>query len=201
MANTKSETFGDYDLARALDFLGLFPHVKWDIDAPAIPASENLKDNLKRAERQVTIGSNEWEQRLFMELIFLEALENHDLRMWQEKQVDAGKAPFRGKADFVFTQYQVSFKLPYIILCEAKKDDFEQGWGQCLMAAKASHMLNLQQGHNFDVHGIVSSGRVWEFGKYTTNNQFYKTDSYSILQLDTLLGVLDQIFTDCEANV
>jgi len=44
-------------------------------------AGDSLKLGLKRTERQVITGSNEWEQRLFMELVFLAALENHDIRM------------------------------------------------------------------------------------------------------------------------
>jgi hypothetical protein len=87
-----------------------------------------------------------------------------------------------------------------VVLSEAKKDDFEQGWGQCLMAAKASQMINEKNGYKFDVYGIVSNGKVWEFGKYVVDNKFYKTDAYSIAQLDILLGILNEIFTDCEAH-
>jgi hypothetical protein len=142
MIEEEKETFGNFDFAKALEFLNLFPYSKWEVKVSPIQASEALKINLKRAERQVTAASNEWEQRLFMELIFLEALENHNIRMWQEKRVDAGRSLFIGKADFVFTQYQASFKIPYVVLSEAKKDDFEQGWGQCLMAAKASQIIH-----------------------------------------------------------
>jgi hypothetical protein len=198
MVKGNQETFGDFDFAKALEFLDLFPYFKWYIEVHPLQASENLKVNLKRAERQVTTGSNEWEQRLFMELIFLEALENHNIRMWQEKQIDAGNSPFRGKTDFVFTPYQASFKMPYIVLSEAKQDDFEKGWGQCLMAVKSSQIINEKYEYKFDVYGIVSNGKVWEFGKYTTDNKFYKTDAYSIGQLEILLGILNQIFTNCE---
>ncbi len=200
MTEIEKETFGNFDLARALEFLDLFPYLKWEIQFKPIQPSEALKINLRRAERQVAAGSNEWEQRLFMELIFLEALEDHDIRMWQEKQIDAGESPFRGKADFAFTPYQVSFKTPYIILAEAKKDDFEQGWGQCLMAVKAAQIVNEKGGYHFDVYGIVSSGKIWEFGKYTTANQFHRTDAYTIAQPELILGILDVIFTECEAH-
>jgi len=196
----KDETFGDFDLARALEYLQLFPYEKWEIDATPVPVSEVLKVNLRRAERQINTGSNEWEQRLFMELVFLEVLEDHDLRMWQEKQVDAGGSPFKGKADFVFTPYQARFKLPYVVMCEAKKDNFDQGWGQCVMASKAAHMLNEKNGQIFDMYAIVSSGKAWEFGKYTTDHKFYKTGLYSLEQTDVLLGVLHKIFTDCETR-
>lgn len=198
MAEEEKETFGNYDLAKALEFLNLFPYLKWEIEFKPVQPSESLKINLKRAERQVITGSNEWEQRLFMELIFLEALGDRNIRMWQEKRIDAGESPFRGKADFVFTPYQASFRIPYIIMSEAKKDDFEQGWGQCLIAAKAAWMINGKDGYDFDIYGIVSTGRIWEFGKYTTDNKFYKTDPYSTAYPEFILGILDEIFTECE---
>lgn len=196
----KDGSFGDFDFAHALEYLQLFPFLRWNVPPKTVHVSNILKTNLQRAERQLIVGSNAWELRLLMKLVFLEALENHDLRMWQEKQVDAGIAPFKGKADFVFTAYQASFRFPYVIMCEAKKDNFEQGWGQCLMATKAAHMMNEKQDRKFDLFSIVSSGKIWEFGKYTTDNKFYKTDSYSLAQVDIILGILHQIFTECEAN-
>ncbi len=197
----KPETFGNFDLTRALEFLHLFPYEKWELSASPVEPSAALTINLQRAERQVTTGSNEWEQRLFMELIFLEALEQHQLRMWQEKQLDAGTSPFRGKVDFAFTPYQVRFATPYVLVSEAKKDDFEQGWGQCLMALKTAAILNDQAGRRFEVYGIVSSGRIWEFGQYTPDHKFYRSDAYTIGQPASILGILRVIFTACEANL
>lgn len=193
-------TFGDFDFTRASEFLGVFPHQKWEIPFQPVEPSEMLRVNLRRAERQITTGSNEWEQRLFMELMFLEALDNHQLRMWQEKNLDAGNSPFRGKVDFAFTPYQARFSTPYAIVSEAKKDDFEQGWGQCLMALKTISILNEQAGWLFDVYGIVSSGRIWEFGKYGTDNRFYRSDAYTIGHCAEILGILDNIFTACDAR-
>ena len=193
-----SETFGNFDLTKALEFLGLFPYQKWEIPFQEIPPSESLTINLQRAERQVTTGSNEWEQRLLMELIFLEALDHHNLRMWQEKQMDAGSAPFRGKVDFAFTPYQPRFKSPFVIVAEAKKDDFEQGWGQCLIALKAASILNEQEGHRHPLFGIVSTGKIWEFGEYTPDNTFSRSEPFSIGQPESLLGILSLIFSACE---
>jgi len=196
--DTTQETFGNFDLTRALEVLHLFPYEKWEIPFKPVQPSESLTINLRRAERQIITGSNEWEQRLFMELIFLEALENHNIRMWQEKLLNAGSSPFKGKVDFAFTPYQARFTTPYILVSEAKKDEFEQGWGQCLMALKAAYMLNEKSGYQFEMYGIVSSGRVWEFGKYTPGNQFYRSDAYTTGQPELILGILEFIFAACE---
>lgn len=198
MSEQQKETFGNFDLTKALEFLQLFPYKKWEPGYQPVLPSESLLVSLRRAERQITTGSNEWEQRLFMELIFLEALEQHNIRMWQEKPLDAGEPPFRGKVDFAFTPYQARFVMPYIVVAEAKKDDFEQGWGQCLIALKTAHILNTQQGKSFDLFGIVSSGRIWEFGRYAANNQFLRSDAYSLGQLPAILGILAVIFSECE---
>ena len=195
------ETFGNFDLTRALEFLNLFPYFKWEIPFEPIQPSAALTINLGRAEKQIVAGSNEWEQRLFMELLFLEALENHNIRMWQEKQIDAGQVPFRGKVDFAFTAYQVSFKTPFILLAEAKKDDFEQGWGQCLIALRAAQMLNERAGQPRDMVGIVSSGRIWEFGKLTMDNQFYRSEPYTLGQPELILGILHRVFTEYELQL
>lgn len=192
---SERETFGNFDLTRALEFLNLFPYFKWEIPFAPILPSAALTINLERAEKQIIVGSNEWEQRLFMELLFLEALENHQIRMWQEKQIDAGQTPFRGKVDFAFTPYQVSFKTPFILLSEAKKDDFEQGWGQCLIALRAAQILNGQAGYQTDMIGIVSSGRIWEFGKLTADKRFYRSEPYTLGQPELLLGILHYVFT------
>jgi hypothetical protein len=196
---SNQETFGNFDFTKALELLELFPYQKLEITYEPIQASESLLINLRRAERQIITGSNEWEQRLFMELVFLEALEHHDIRMWQEKPLDAGKSPFRGKVDFAFTPYQARFTMPYIVVAEAKKDDFEQGWGQCLMALKTAQLLNAQQ--HFNLFGIVSSGKIWEFGKYTTQNQFYRSEPYSLGQVASILGILSAIFSECDTYI
>ncbi len=192
------ETFGNYDLTRALELLHLFPFETWSIPFHPVVPSEALKINLRRAERQITTGSNEWDQRLLMELVFLEAMDHHDVRMWQEKQLDAGAPPFRGKIGFAFTPYQARFKTPFVVVAEAKKEDFDQGWGQCLIAMKAAQMLNEQAGFHRELFGIVSTGRIWEFGKYTPDNKFFRSEPYTIGLPESILGILDLIFIACE---
>lgn len=52
---------------------------------------------------------------------------------------------------------------PLVVVAEAKKNDFEQGWGQCLAELVAAQRLN----HDplFPVYGIVTDGNLWQFGK------------------------------------
>jgi hypothetical protein len=52
---------------------------------------------------------------------------------------------------------------PLVIVVEAKRNDFEQGWAQCLAELVAAQRLNgdLQ----FPVFGVVTDGEVWQFGR------------------------------------
>ena len=53
---------------------------------------------------------------------------------------------------------------PLIILVEAKKNDFDQGWGQCIAEIIAAQKINADT--DFPVYGIVSDGTLWQFGIY-----------------------------------
>lgn len=196
------ETFGAFDIVRATQFLKLREILPWENDWQPIEPSNFLAVGLQGLRRQIAPGSNVWEQRLYMELVFVEAIRDHDsLKMWQERQIDYGESPFRGKVDFAITLYQIAFKTPFVVLIEAKKENFDLGWGQCLMAMKTCQLLNQRDGIHLDIFGIVSTGTIWEFGRYTVDNQFYKTGSYTLLQPETILAIVDHIFTECERNL
>jgi len=42
MTEEKKETFGNFDFAKALEFLNLFPYQKWNIQVKSIQPSESL---------------------------------------------------------------------------------------------------------------------------------------------------------------
>ena len=62
---------------------------------------------------------------------------------------------------------------PLLAVAEAKKQNFEEGWGQCLAEMIACQKINPDE--NITVYGIVSTGLVWEFGK---EKYIYKTSPF-----------------------
>ncbi|MEE6162542.1 hypothetical protein U9R62_14610 [Cylindrospermopsis raciborskii DSH] len=91
------------------------------------------------------------------------------------------KRSSRGKVIFNF----------YLILVEAKKDNFEEGWGQCLAELIAAQKLNNQL--NQTLYGIVSNGKIWEFSKLEEDNFVKNIEEYSISNLDST-GVLFELY-------
>ena len=81
---------------------------------------------------------------------------------------------------------------PLIILVEAKKNDFEQGWGQCLAELVAAQKIN--DDPDTPVYGIVSDGERWQFGKLTSDAFTRHKTSFSIDNIPTLFGAIDAVF-------
>ena len=81
---------------------------------------------------------------------------------------------------------------PLIVLVEAKKNDFEQGWGQCLAELVAAQRIN--NAPDFPVYGIVSDGIWWQFGHLVSDVFTQNRTSFSVDNLPVLFGAVDAVF-------
>lgn len=87
---------------------------------------------------------------------------------------------------------KIILEQPYLIIVEAKKDNFEEGWGQCLAELIAAQKLNNQPEQL--LYGIVSNGKIWEFGQLREQNFIKNIQEYSISNLDKLFAGLNYVF-------
>ncbi len=83
-------------------------------------------------------------------------------------------------------------EVPLVIIAEAKKNDFEQGWGQCLVELVAAQKINGEA--SFAVYGIVTDGKLWEFGKLLGDTFTKNIEGFTVDNLARLFGVLNVIF-------
>jgi hypothetical protein len=83
-------------------------------------------------------------------------------------------------------------EMPLVIVAEAKKNDFEQDWGQCLAELIAAQKLN--RNARLAVYRIVTDGKLWEFGKLLGNVFTKNIESYTVDYLAKLFGALNAIF-------
>ncbi len=81
---------------------------------------------------------------------------------------------------------------PLIILVQAKKNDFEQGWGQCLAELVGAQKIN--DDPDVPVYGIVSDGERWQFGKLTGDAFTRHKTSFSVDNIPTLFGAINAVF-------
>ena len=135
------------------------------------------------------------------ELIILpllrEAYKPHAQRfeLWVQKGM-AFNETLRGTPDYLLATRSELGKtvlaLPLVIVAEAKRNDFEEGWGQCLAELVAAQKLN--QASQGPVYGIVTDGRRWEFGKLTDDKFIHHSDAYGVDQIEHLYGALSELF-------
>lgn len=80
---------------------------------------------------------------------------------------------------------------------EAKKDNFEEGWGQCAAEMVAAQKANGPE-NPYRVYGIVSNGDKWEFA-HLQADVFTKNIAFvDILDIDRLYSALHHILGSYE---
>lgn len=94
---------------------------------------------------------------------------------------------------------KVVFDKPYFILVEAKQDNFESAWAQCLAEMIAAQRLNRE--YKIVIFGIVSNGATWQFGKLEGDAFTRNITPYTIYELDKLFSVVNFVFQQCEVQL
>ncbi|WP_315791734.1 hypothetical protein [Fischerella sp. JS2] len=94
---------------------------------------------------------------------------------------------------------KVVFDKPYCILVEAKQDNFEAAWAQCIAEMIAAHKLNNEL--VITIFGIVSNGGLWQFGKLEAESFTKNITPCTIYDLDKLFAVVNYIFKQCESQL
>lgn len=94
---------------------------------------------------------------------------------------------------------KVVFDRPYLMLVEAKQDNFEAAWGQCIAEMIAAQRLNAEL--DVVVFGIASNGNFWQLGKLEKDIFTRNITFYNIQEIDKLAAAVNYIFHQCEIEV
>ena len=115
---------------------------------------------------------------------------------WIQKPI-AYNEKLTGAPDYIIATRSALGKtvleLPLVIVVEAKKNDFEQGWGQCLAELVAAQKLNGDASR--PVYGIVTDGELWKFGILTGATFISNKEGYTVGDMAELFGAIHFIFT------
>jgi hypothetical protein len=93
---------------------------------------------------------------------------------------------------------KIIFDQPYFILVEAKQDNFDAAWGQCLAEMVAAQRLNES---SMTVFGITSNGDRWQFGKLIDSSFTLNRTFYTIQELDKLFAILNDVLRQCQIQL
>lgn len=104
-----------------------------------------------------------------------------------------------GIPDYLFTRQSprgsTVLDVPYVAVIEAKRDDFTMGWAQCGL-----EMYTIQQLNNDPrpVYGVVTNGRLWEFGMLENRTITQYVEGYSIREIDKVFGAITHLLATCK---
>lgn len=101
-----------------------------------------------------------------------------------------------GAPDYIFSKKselgKTVLEKPLLIAIEAKKNDFEQGWGQCLAEMIACQKIN--EDNICPIYGIVTDGNLWQFAKLVENYFIKDISNFTIDKLYDLYNALEYVF-------
>lgn len=166
------------------------------------PVDERFRDELSFALRNINVRMSEASIGEFLLAPVLREVwktYSNSLQFWSHIPFGA-EEPLVGIPDYFFSRRSslglVQDQPPYVLVVEAKKDDFDAGWGQCLAAMLAAQQLNGQPPRT--IFGCVSNGMTWEFGKLHEQQFIKEFSDFVLSDLPGLFAAWNYIFAQAK---
>ena len=162
------------------------------ISPKAIQLADKFLEDFEFCKRNIDIFTSEVSRsEIIISPLLREVYKKHYVRysFWIQKSI-AYDEVLCGTPDYIIaTKSELGktvLERPIIIVVEAKKNDFEQGWGQCLAELVAAQKLN--ENPQKSVYGIVTDGNLWQFGKLRADEFIKNAENFTIDNLSHLYG-------------
>ncbi|MDM8564620.1 hypothetical protein QUF74_03110 [Candidatus Halobeggiatoa sp. HSG11] len=160
-----------------------------------ISPSQVFIEDFQFNKENIDIFSSEASRsELIISPLLREMYKNHNKNysFWIQKSISFDNV-LSGTPDYIFSKKsslgKTVLETPIVIVVEAKKNDFEQGWGQCLAELVASQKIN--KNSEKSVYGIVTDGNLWQFGRLKEEIFTKNDDNYIIDDISKLYGALE----------
>ena len=137
---------------------------------------ENMNDNVSFTN-EITIC-----ERIISPILNAVSRQYKDLNVWSHVPYNIDeKQGLVGEPDYLVAARNKygSMEKPALCVIEAKRDDFELGWAQALAEMVASSLVE-----DRIYYGVVTTGKLWEFGKLEQG--VFTIDSKSISAMTDL---------------
>jgi hypothetical protein len=198
--------FGSYQtLAEALQALQITETQTAFLEPKPVAVSDYFRSELERTLAEFDVNCSEaaiCESLLFP--LLREAIKPYTkvLGLWSHVGLYRGPE-LLGVPDYIIAKRsplsQRVMETPYVMIMEAKKNDFDGGWGQCLAAMRAVQELNGEPARV--IYGVVTDGFDWRFGRLRERTFAHHPVIHVLSHLDDLLAVLNRLFELCQQQV
>lgn len=145
----------------------------------------------------VAIASEKARSELIVAPILLEVKRRHpdtvSLFSGRELNVDPNRG-LSGYVDFLISKspIQVFVDTPVIAVVEAKRDNLQSGYGQCVATMVAAQLKNQQEGKAIEkILSVVTTGSLWQFFVLSNSELILDLVEYSVSEISRILGIFE----------
>jgi hypothetical protein len=126
----------------------------------------------------------------------------HDFRIYSGARLDVdAEKGLTGECDFIFSRSTSSFvyRAPLMVILEAKKNDIEEGLGQCAAQMLGAKIYNGREGRpTSHIYGCVTTGESWQFLKLENHELIVNPKRYPIGELAKIVWFLVECLRDMD---
>lgn len=185
-------------LSISLSMVNIFP----DVAPIAVP--DWLQESLDRGLRQALVSEKARSEFLVVPILLAtQELSQHSLAIYSGQRLDVDpNQGLVGECDFILSASPPlpAMRAPILTIVEAKKNDIENGIGQCLAEMAGARLFNERAGHNGrPIYGCVTTGEAWQFLKLDDKLGQIDRRRYYIDNAGGILGVLAKIVANSHA--
>ena len=165
---------------------------------PSTPISDYLQETLNyNISLALAINSEKARSELIIApvLVELKKLTGYGLFSGVEFNVDPSQG-LAGYVDFLVSRdpEQLFVKAPVVTIVEAKKEDINNGLGQCVATLVAAQIFNERKGLIIpDLLGTVTTGSARKFLKLSGKSLSIDLEEYTIKDAPKILGILSAV--------
>jgi len=175
------------------------------VQIPEIEVPEYFEAEIQLTLREGVYKNSEYalcETLIYPTLREIWKLHKNNLLLWSHQPLNYDEK-LCGVPDYMVAKRSPMGKIflekPFLIIVEAKKDNFEEGWAQCIAEMIAAQKINYQANQNSTtIFGIVSNGVIWEFAmlreKHGVNHFTKEITIYTIQNLKLLFAAIAFMF-------
>ena len=164
---------------------------------PERSCSQNLIETLDyNTPLALSINSEKSRSEMIITPILIEIrkqLENKiSLFSGKEFNVDPQRG-LTGFCDFLISKSseQLIIEAPIITIVEAKNDNIESGFGQCMAEMIGAQLFNQQYNQNIQtIYGVITTGSLWKFMQLKDTTITIDLNEYFLGNLNKIIGIL-----------
>jgi hypothetical protein len=164
---------------------------------PEIECSEYLMTTLQETiDLAVAINTEKARSEMIIVPVLLELRRQlkHQISLFSgvDFTVDLNQG-LNGICDFIISKNpeQLFIRQPIVTIVEAKNENLNSGFGQCIAEMIAAQIFNQREGNKLPaIYGVVTIGTIWRFLKLVGKTVEIDLSEYYIKDINKILGIL-----------